>query len=167
MIVSKYPSLRGKIKSQEKMTNWGAALGFREQFLGIWTQWSHLSKNFRRIHLGFDPIYKTQKWFAKRPSGLIYNIFYFLYLGFWHENEDANGLRWRKEELTYGSYLDNLVDALMMMIYVVPINLRRFGGSFYVKQFAQGNQCALSLAQQTSTISDLMRQDRRTNATKK
>ena len=31
-----------------------------------------------------------------------------------------------KEELTCRSYLENLVDALMMMIYAVPINLRRF-----------------------------------------
>ena len=52
-----------------------AALGFREQCLGIWAQWSHLSKTSRKTHLGFDPIYKTQKWFAKRSSGLIYNIF--------------------------------------------------------------------------------------------
>ena len=64
-------------------------------------------------------------------------------------------------------YLDNLVDALMMMIYVVPINLRRFGESLYVKRFAQGSQRALSPAQQTSTISDLMRQERRSNATEK
>ena len=63
--------------------------------------------------------------------------------------------------------MDNLVDALMMMIYVVPINLRRFGGSLYVKRFAQGSQCTLSPAQQTSTISDLMRQEKRTNATEK
>ena len=42
------------------------------------------------------------------------------------KNEDANGLRSRKEELTCRSYLENLVDALMMMIYVVLINLRRF-----------------------------------------
>ena len=32
----------------------------------------------------------------------------------------------RKEELTCGSYLDNHVDILMMMIYAVSINLRRF-----------------------------------------
>jgi len=45
------------------------------------------------------------------------------------KNEDANGLRSRKATLTYRSYLDNLVDALMMMIYAIPINLRRFEGA--------------------------------------
>ena len=53
----------------------------------------------------------------------------------------------------------------MMMIYVVPINLRRFDASLYVKRFSQGNQCALSPAQQTSTILDLMHQEKITNTT--
>ena len=42
------------------------------------------------------------------------------------KNEDANGLRSRKAILTCRSYLDSLVDALMVMIYDVSINLRRF-----------------------------------------
>ena len=75
MTVSKYSSLRDKFKTQEKLAHWRVALGFREQFLGICDQWSHLSKTSRKTHLGFDPIYKTQKWFAKRSSGLIYTIF--------------------------------------------------------------------------------------------
>ena len=57
--VSKYPSLRDKVKTQEKLANWRVALGLREQCLGIWAQWSHLSKMSRKTHLGFDPIYKT------------------------------------------------------------------------------------------------------------
>ena len=81
-------------------------------------------------HLVFDPIYKTQKWFAKRSSGLIYNIFLFFIFRVL-KIKGANGLRSRRKELTCGSYLDNLADSLMMMIYVVPINLRRFGLSLY------------------------------------
>ena len=77
MTVSKYPSLRDKIKTLEKLAKWGVALGLRDWCLGIWAQWSHLSKTSRKTHLGFDSIYKTQKWFAKRSSGLIYNIFLF------------------------------------------------------------------------------------------
>ena len=42
------------------------------------------------------------------------------------KNEDANGLRSRKETLTCRSYLENIVDSLMVMIYAVSINLRRF-----------------------------------------
>ena len=44
------------------------------------------------------------------------------------KNEDTNGLRSRKEILTCRSYLENLVDALIMMIYAIPLNLRRFDG---------------------------------------
>ena len=55
----------------------------------------------------------------------------------------------------------------MMMIYAVTINLGRFEVSLYVKQFSQVSQCALSPAQQTSTILDLLRHEKRTNATEK
>ena len=59
MTVSKYSSLRDKVKTQEKLVNWRVALRFREQCLGIWAQWSHLSKTSKKTHLGFDSIDKT------------------------------------------------------------------------------------------------------------
>ena len=60
-----------------------------------------------------------------------------------------------EKRLTCRSYLEMLVDALMMMIPSIPINLT------ILKQvlcpvFAQGSQCAFSPTQQMSTISDLL-----------
>ena len=75
MTVSKHSSHKEKIKSQEKEATLRIALGFGEHCLGIWAKWSHFSKTFLKTHLGFDPIYKTQKWFSKRSSSLIHNIF--------------------------------------------------------------------------------------------
>ena len=59
--MSKHSSHKEKVKTQEKEAKGEVALGFREQFLGIWAKWSHFRKKLK-THLGFDPIYKNQKW---------------------------------------------------------------------------------------------------------
>ena len=74
----KAPEPQGKDQIAREGGNMRVAFGLREQCLGIWAKWSHFRKTFLKTHLGFDPIYKTQKWFSPRSSGLIHNIFYFL-----------------------------------------------------------------------------------------
>ena len=41
MTVSKHPSNKEKVKSQEKEAKRRVALGFGDQYLRIWVQWSH------------------------------------------------------------------------------------------------------------------------------
>ena len=61
----------------------------------------------------------------------------------------------KRRDLLVRSYLEMLVDALMMMIPTILINLRRLKRAL-CPMFAQGSQCVLSPAQQMSTISNLL-----------
>ena len=73
--MSKHPSQKEKVKMQEKEAKGRVVLGSEDQCLGIWANGVTFSSALRKTHLRFDPIYKTQKLFAKRSNGLIYNIF--------------------------------------------------------------------------------------------
>ena len=68
MTVSKHPSHKEKFKSQEKKEKGGIALGFEDQWLRIWTNGVTFSPTLKKAHLGLDPIYKTQKWFAEKDQ---------------------------------------------------------------------------------------------------
>ena len=78
MTMSKHLSHKERVKMQEEAATRGVTLGFEDQCLGIWANGVTFSPTLRKTHLGFDLIYKTQKWFSLRSIGLIYNIFLFL-----------------------------------------------------------------------------------------
>ena len=75
--MSKHPSHKEKVKSQENKAKRRVALGFGDQCHGIWANGVTFGSTLWKTHLGYDPIYKTQKWFAENTSGLSQNIFWF------------------------------------------------------------------------------------------
>ena len=66
--MSKHLSHKERVKSQEKKEKGGVALGFEDQFLGIWANGVTFSPTLKKTRLGLDPIYKTQKLFARKDQ---------------------------------------------------------------------------------------------------
>ena len=68
MTVSKHPSHKEKVKTQEEEATRGVALGFEDQCLGIWANGVTFSPTLKNTHLGLDPIYKTKSSFAEKDQ---------------------------------------------------------------------------------------------------
>ena len=66
--MSKHPSHKEKVKSQEKKAKGGVALGFEDQCLGIWANGVTFSPTLKKTHLGLDSIYKPKNSFAKKDQ---------------------------------------------------------------------------------------------------
>ena len=66
--MSKHPSHKEKVNTQEEKATGGVALGFEDQCLGIWAKGVTLSPTLKKTHLGLDSIYKPKSAFVEKDQ---------------------------------------------------------------------------------------------------
>ena len=66
--MSKHPSHKERVKTQEEGATRGVALGFEDQCLGIWANRVTFFPTLKKTHLGLDPIYKPKSSFVGKDQ---------------------------------------------------------------------------------------------------
>ena len=66
--MSKHPSHKERVKTQEEEATRGVALGFEDQCLGIWANGVTFSPTLKKTHLGLNLIYKPKSSFAGKDK---------------------------------------------------------------------------------------------------